>query len=148
MKKPFPPKKATGTKVFEYGGLEKYASKSKMMKHEKGEPKSKEMAEGKSYKVGSKPMTTSRDSMSSRNAMDPKKKPDSTMSKPPKESFSFGKPIKKATSAVKKAVKGPNSTMSKPPKESFSLGKTIKKATSAVKKAVKGPRKTGLNRYM
>jgi hypothetical protein len=108
MKKPFPPKKATGKKVFEYEGAMKSASE--MMKKEKRESKSKEMAEGKSYKVGSKPMSTSRDSMSSTKAMDPKKKPASTMSKPPKESFSLGKTLKKATSTIKKAVKGPKKT--------------------------------------
>jgi hypothetical protein len=108
MKKPFPPKKTTGKKVFEYGGLEKYASKSAMMKHEKAEPKSKEMAEGKSYKVGTK--TTSRDSMSSTNSMDPKKKPTSSMSKPPKKEFGFGKTMKKATGLLKKVAKGPKKT--------------------------------------
>lgn len=105
MKKPFPPKKATGKKVFEYGGLEKYASKSAMMKHEKAEGKKKEMTEGKSYKVGTK--TTSRDSMSSVNSMDPKKKPTSSMSKPPKKEFSLGKTLSKATGTIIKAVKGP-----------------------------------------
>jgi hypothetical protein len=146
MKKPFPPKKTTGPRVLEYGGLEKYASKSKMMKHEKGEPKSKEMAEGKSYKVGTK--TISRDSMSSTKSMDPKNKPTTSMSKSPKEGFSLGKTMKKATVDIKKAVKGPNSTMSKSPKEGFSLGKTISKATGLLKKVAKGPKKTGLNRYM
>ncbi len=97
MKKPFPPKKAAGKKVFEYGGLEKYASKSAMMKHEKAEPKSKEM-------------TTSRDSMSSTNSMDPKKKPTSSMSKPPKKEFGFGKTMKKATGLLKKVAKGPKKT--------------------------------------
>lgn len=55
MKKPYPPtKKATSfvkegkpKKLTEYGGLEKYTSKSAMMKSEKAESKKKEMSEGK-----------------------------------------------------------------------------------------------------
>jgi hypothetical protein len=107
MKKPFPPKKATGKKVLEYGGLEKYASKSKMMKHEKGEPKSKEMAEGKSYKIGSTPKSVPRDSMSSTSSTKP-------MTKTPKAGFSLGKTMKKATSAIKKAVEGPKKKKANP----------------------------------
>ena len=114
MKKPYPPtKKATSfvkegkpKKLTEYGGLEKYTSKSAMMKSEKAESKKKEMSEGKSYKVGSKPMSTPRDSMSSTNSMDPKKKPTSSMSKPPKKDFSLGKTIKKVAEKATEVVTG------------------------------------------
>lgn len=70
MKKPYPIKKATSAikdgkpkKLTEYGGLEKYTSKSAMMKHEKSEGKKKEMSEGKSLKSKS-PMKMTSDSAS------------------------------------------------------------------------------------
>jgi hypothetical protein len=44
MKKPM--KKAATKKMSEYGGMEKYASKGAMMKHEKGEGKKMEKKEG------------------------------------------------------------------------------------------------------
>ena len=47
MKKPM--KKAATKKMSEYGGMEKYASKSAMMKHEKGESKKMEKKEGAMY---------------------------------------------------------------------------------------------------
>ena len=49
MKKPMkkaPAKAATKKAISEYGGMEKYASKSAMMKHEKGEGKKMEKKEG------------------------------------------------------------------------------------------------------
>ena len=44
MKKPI--KKAATKKMSEYGGMEKYASKGAMMKHEKAEGKKMEKKEG------------------------------------------------------------------------------------------------------
>jgi len=44
MKKPM--KKAATKKMSEYGGMEKYATKGAMMKHEKGEGKKMEKKEG------------------------------------------------------------------------------------------------------
>ena len=57
MKKPAPSKKMSGMgkSTKEYGGMEKYPSKSAMMKHEKKESMKTEMSEGKSSK--SKPST-------------------------------------------------------------------------------------------
>ncbi|MEY4332365.1 MAG: hypothetical protein RLZZ196_1103 [Bacteroidota bacterium] len=110
MKKPYPVKKTSGLikkSITEYGGAESYPSKSAMMKHEKAEPKKKEMAEGKAYKtkvVNGLPKKVAADSMSSKK---------STV-KPPKEGFSLGKTMKKATSAIKKAVGGPKKKKSNP----------------------------------
>jgi hypothetical protein len=52
MKKPAPIKKmsSVGKTTKEYGGMEKYPSKSAMMKHEKKESMKTEMSEGKSSK--------------------------------------------------------------------------------------------------
>ena len=51
MKKPMKkaPAKATAKKISEYGGKEMYASKSAMMKHEKGEGKKVEKKEGAAF---------------------------------------------------------------------------------------------------
>jgi len=66
MKKIMATKKTSGmgkNSVSEYGGMEKYPSKSAMMKHEKVESKKKEMTEGKSTKMGS-PKPKTKDAMS------------------------------------------------------------------------------------
>jgi len=52
MKKPV--KKAAAKKISEYGGMEKYSSKSAMKKHEKGESKKMEKKEGAAFAKKSK----------------------------------------------------------------------------------------------